>query len=636
MAGHQSPRAPRVSRRAVFSAGSSWLAGTWLCARPARGSGWLRPGGSSAPSADGPSDRRASYFLQEALALGRAGLAARLDPNAPGHPYFALNLGGEEPALEHDCWDYVDIPGRMVDALTLVREVVGPDPAGDPLDVVLAYLRGRQRADGLFWNGPSPRPDAYADDCIETFSQSRAALGLVTWFQRTGAAAAEDALDALVAGLGAIAVWDGDTAYFAGSQWRSGWLDTTLTGDSAPDGRAKYGWASLVALPLARYYELTARPAAGRLVEALLSYFIERSDLVAADGRFAGHLHAEGFGAVAIAAARYGAAVGRDDWLAWADRLFQWVRARSTRYGWVPDRSGLQASYYRYWYGIDALPPTCETCGLVDVLELAIALAECGQPDYWDDVERWARNHLLASQIGSPDSLAAGASVAGVADNDPSSPPLRALLAPAAHEGPLARVVAGAFDNASLPAGLLGFRASGLSPIVEGCCACSGLHGLFLAWHHAIVHDGAAVWVHLWISRDSPWAEVVSYEPYVGRLDVRVHTSRPLRVRVPSWVPRAALAILADEQPRTAHWDGDYLRFDALAADQIISLRYPLVDRTEEEQVEDERLRVQWHGGTVVSITPTGLGLDTYRRRQLVVPSRVPSPTFPQHSQVDW
>jgi hypothetical protein len=625
-----------MSRRALLGAGAGLLASPWLGAGTARAGIWLPPGGYGDSPAAGPPDRPASYALQEALARGRAGLGARLDPDVPGHPYFELNLGGEEPALGHDCWDYVDIPGRMVDALTLVQQAIGPDPGGDPLDAVLAYLRGRQGKDGLFWNGPSPRADGYAGDCVETFSQSRGALGLVTWLQRTGAAAAEDALDALVAGLGRIAVWDGDAAYFAGSQWRDGWLDTTLTGEGAPDGRAKYGWGSLVALPLARYFELAARPATRHLVEALLRQFVERSGLVSADGSFAGHLHAEGYAPIAIAAARYGAVAGRDDWLAWADRLFQWVRGRGTRYGWVPDRSGLQASYYRYWYGVESLPPTCETCGLVDALELAIALAERGRPAYWDDVERWTRNHLLASQLGSPDSLAAGGPAVGKAEDGASPPPLRALLAPSAREGPLARVVAGAFDNASLPAGLLGFRASGLSPIVEGCCACSGLHGLFLAWQHAIVWDDDAVRVHLGLSRDSRWAEVVSYEPYAGQLDVRVHTARPLRVRVASWVPRDALAVLVDEEPRAPDWDGDYLRFDGLAPEQVVSLRYPLLARVEEEQIEGEPLRVEWRGGTVVGITPTGAGLDTYHRRQLAGPGRVPAPSYPRYSLVEW
>jgi hypothetical protein len=636
MASRQIPSGPGVSRRRFLGVGASLLASPWLGVHPVRAGLHLPAGRASTPPPTGSSDRPATYFVQEALVRGRAGLVARLDPDMPGRPFFELNLGGDEAALVHDCWDYVDIPGRMVDSLILVQEVVGADPEGEPFDLVLASLRAQQRPDGLFWNGPSPRPDGYAGDCVETFSQSRAALGLVTWLQSTGSKEAENALDALVDGLGAIAIWDGDAACFAGSQWRDGWLDTTLTSDGAPDGRAKYGWGAQVALPLTRYYELTRRPAAGRLVEALLRYFVERSGLVAADGSFAGHLHAEGYAPLAIAAVRYAIVAGRDDWLAWADRLFQWVRGRSTRYGWVPDRSGLQATYYRYWYGIDTLPNTCETCGLADAVELAIALAERGHPAYWDDVERWTRNHLLASQFGPASSLATRDSSASGADAAGSPPPPRALLAPSAQEGPLARVVAGAFDNASLPAGLLGFRASGLSPAVEGCCACSGLHGLFLAWQHAIVSQGGAVWVHLGISRDSPWAEIISYEPDTGRLDVQMHIEQPLRVRVPSWVPREALTLLVDEQPRTPQWDGDYLRFDALAPKQVVSLRYPLLDRTDEEHTEEGHLRVHWRGGTVVDVTPAGAGLDAYHRRRLAVAGPAPAPAFPRYSLIEW
>jgi hypothetical protein len=204
--------------------------------------------------------------------------------------------------------------------------------------------------------------------------------------------------------------------------------------------------------------------------------------------------------------------------------VFEWIRAHGTRYGWVPDAFGLGAAYYRYLYGRERLPPTCETCGLVDALELATVLAEQGHTAYWDDVERWTRNHLLASQLGSPASLALGlsaqaavapspASVESAHVHTPTGALPAALLAADARDGPLARVVAGAFDSASLPTGLLGFRATGLTPVVEGCCACSGLRGLFLAWHHAVIEDRDGISVHLGLTRDSWWAEVVSHEP---------------------------------------------------------------------------------------------------------------------------
>ena len=411
----------------------------------------------------------------------------------------------------------------MVDALALADAALGSEDGAATSASVLAYLRARQGTEGLFWNGPSERGGGYASDCVESFCQSRAALGLVTWLQATGADAATAALDQLVAGLGAIAVWDGDAAYFPGSQWRNGWLETTLTPAGAPDGRAKYGWGNLVALPLARYFELTGAPAAGELTAALLRFFVERSGLVADDGRFAGHVHAEGYAGLAAAAARYATLAGWDAWLAWAARLFEYLRARGTRYGFVPDRIGLGPSYYWYWYGHESLPTTCETCGLVDALELGITLAERGHPEYWDDVERWTRNHLLASQIGAPETWAAAS-----AGRDAPA----ALTAAVTPDSPLARVVEGAFDSASSPGRLLDRADGGPGLVVEGCCASSGLRGLFLAWQHAVADDGTVVSVHLNLSRTSPAAEVVSYEPSAGRLDVRLSAARTLRLRV--------------------------------------------------------------------------------------------------------
>jgi hypothetical protein len=615
---------PRLSRRGLLGGGLALLAGAWAGRGAAAAAAEFAAQGGQVPGA-APPEPPASYALQEALARGRAGLVERLDPDAGGRPYFELNLGGAQPYLAHDCWDYVDVAGRMVDALALADTALGSDDGAASRESVLAYLRARQGTEGLFWNGPNDREGGYASDCVESFCQSRAALGLVTWLQASGADAAAAALDRLVAGLGAVAVWDGDAAYFPGSQWRNSWLEQTLTADGAPDGRAKYGWGSLVVLPLARYVELTGAPAAWELTAALLRFFVERSGLVAADGSFAGHVHAEGYAAIASAAARFATLAGWDAWLAWAARLFEYLRGRSTRYGFVPDRIGLGPSYYWYWYGRESLPPTCETCGLVDALELGITLAERGYTEYWDDVERWTRNHLLASQLGTPDTWAAAPGQAAPA----------ALVAACAPDAPLGRVVAGAFDSASSPGGLLDQADDGQSAVVEGCCANSGLRGLFLAWQHAVADDGTVVSVHLGLSRTSPAVEVVSYEPSAGRLDVRLRAARRLRVRVPSWVARETLVLLRDDERIAPTWDGDYLRVDDLAPGQTVSLRYPLGERTEEEQIDGARLQVRWRGGTVLGVEPGGAWLDAYGRRPAAAPLAAP-PLPPRASRIVW
>src|SRR5205085_12310260 len=114
--------------------------------------------------------------------------------------------------------------------------------------------------------------------------------------------------------------------------------------------------------------------------------------------------HAAGYVAMASAAVRYGAATDDEQYISWADRLYRWVRANSSEFGWVPGPLGLGADYFARWY--DAPPRrTCETCSLADTLNLAILLAGEGHPEYWDDVERYARNQLLQNQFGAAEAV---------------------------------------------------------------------------------------------------------------------------------------------------------------------------------------------------------------------------------------
>jgi hypothetical protein len=101
-------------------------------------------------------------------------------------------------------------------------------------------------------------------------------------------------------------------------------------------------------------------------------------------------------------------------------------------------------------------------------------------------------------------------------------------------------------------------------------------------------------------------------------------------------VPREALRVLVEDQPVPPVWEGEYLRFNGLAAGHSVRLEYPLVERTEQEQVAGEPLTVKWRGGTVIGVTPHGPGLDTYGGRQAATPRSIPRPAYPVNDRVDW
>jgi hypothetical protein len=77
------------------------------------------------------------------------------------------------------------------------------------------------------------------------------------------------------------------------------------------------------------------------------------------------------------------------------------------RIGWfpammTPERFGRPAWIKR----------TCESCGIADMVSLAVALSDAGMGDYWDDVDQYVRNQLAEQQLVDPNLLASIANAA--------------------------------------------------------------------------------------------------------------------------------------------------------------------------------------------------------------------------------
>ena len=212
------------------------------------------------------------------------------------------------------------------------------------------------------------------------------------------------------------------------------------------------------------YHALSGSRRARKLGDALLAYFVDRSGLVAPSGEFHGHVHAEGYAGLATAAVYQARVAGRDDRLALGRARVRLDPRPRDALRLVARRHGYRRAALLVLVPVPWLPPTCESCALTDVIELAIALASTGYPQYWDDVERFARNHLLACQFPIPGGF----------------------LPPAAQSTPGARALAGSFASAYAAEQLLGYLVTGTEPLIEGCCSGSGARALHMVWEHAV------------------------------------------------------------------------------------------------------------------------------------------------------
>ena len=156
--------------------------------------------------------------------LALCGCTGLRNPARGGQPYTYAELHTEPPVAFHAPWDYADVTGRLLEALTFMRIMTGTAP--DEADASYAQLLAScQREDGLIvlpaeaWTHTSP--------VVELDWSQRGAL--MAWTTRYLALNNQDALqraNRLVHALYKTAVWEGDTCWYPASFLpEGGWTD---------------------------------------------------------------------------------------------------------------------------------------------------------------------------------------------------------------------------------------------------------------------------------------------------------------------------------------------------------------------------------------------------------------------------
>lgn len=497
--------------------------------------------------------RPATYFLQEAVDRGFAALEARLDRAQDYRPFFWLGLS-PEPGLAHQKWDFGDMCGRYVDAFILGRQVTGNSGYAD----AEAGLR---------------RLLAACDPYVEPFMAGRVALAFVDQYLQEPTAGRRAQVEGLVRLIRSKMTVEGDTAFYfkPPSGWRS--LDRTGGGYEVYPTSPIAG----VMLALARYVEAVDAPESEDLLGRLVTFVVRHSHTFEPDGRYYGYTHSGGILTAIAAVLRWALRRGDHATVEHMRNAFDWTLKHSSNWGWVPDGLAPQAT-------------SCETCSITDALHAAILLGRHVEPGYFDFVERCARNQLLENQITRPERALPTADF-----------PQREAVVKALH---------GSWASWSLPNSL-----DNVFTGVEGCCLGSGIRGCYLVWESVVQKRDDAVFVQLALSRNSPWVEVVGYQPYEGRLDIRIHEAPKLRVRIPAWVRETELQARLDRQVvPPAFFNKRYLGFEGLKRGQVLTITYPLRRETLAEVVADKEYRVRWRGDTVVGIAPQGQRYPLYER----------------------
>ncbi|MGA2662650.1 MAG: hypothetical protein ABSH34_34655, partial [Verrucomicrobiota bacterium] len=510
----------------------------------------------------GANENPATLDLREPMSLAAWAIPARLDPRLDYRPWFLLRgSNGIPTTAEHASWDLGDMTGRYLESLLLARRMgISAAELSEAEARLGRYLLGLLGSDGLAHDPASGAID-------HSFSQGSALYGLVAWFEDSGDPLVRQAIERLITGQLKRAKRQGDML-----------VDPTVKLEQSSGSHL----AGCQIYPVIRFYELTGSADALALAEGLTRWAL--ADPVLGPGgeitkplSWEGHIHSWLDTLAGCArTARNSSSLERAKVVGRCRAVYDWVRrTNGSSFGWF-------ATY-----------PTggsSETCAISSAIRLALELAACGHPEYFNDVERFVRNQLLEAQFKDLNAYREGT-------NRPNP------------------LLLGCFDSQSMPNGHLGTRGGEDVGTVEGCCLNGGMRALALAWAASQTADESGVTVNLALSRSGPACEVIGCQPARGRVEVLPRRPGAVRIRLPDWADRGQVTVLIDGKRCSWEYEQPFVVLGSVPAQARVSVEYPLREFDEAAACGGQTFHLHWRGDTVMAVDPPGRREPAYQRQ---------------------
>jgi len=348
-------------------------------------------------------------------------------------------------------------------------------------------------------------------------------------------------------------------------------------------------------------YAATGDSAAKRLADGLARYLKDYARIFDVDGSFlasqqsitgnALHFHHNGNTMVGIS--EYALATGDQEYAAFAQKGYEYALSSGLPLvGFFPE-------YIDYWNDTRPFVPN-ETCCTVDMIMLAINLTKIGQGDYWDDVDRYVRNQFIEMQMRD------GNWIIQTASNHGNQP-----VEDGEDGDQIADRVVGSFAGW---ASANDYQASINEPFISACCTGNAARAIFYVWENMIEYNHGMLKLNLLFNRVSPWADILSYIPYEGRVDIKMKTAAALGVRIPEWVNTRDVTCSVDEMTTQLSFRGRYALVNQVQVGSLVTLNFPISERTVQEEIGDVPYTFIIKGNDVVSIDPPGSFHPFYTR----------------------
>lgn len=556
-----------------------------------------------------------TYDVASRAALGVNALVGATNPLADHELYWQVMFARNPVVMLHDWNDWCQV--KFMEALPLLRIASGSlrESRVDQVwqDVILKSVG----ADGLYYIPLQGRPWAWKASCwahgVARPDGSLAPLGdpgvtqithpfingrmlgtLLVFWLRDRQPVWLDAMRRMVDRMAELAVELEDYAYYPSLVYEPGAVyDKASAAAAQPQFVAAGETSGRAAESLGKVYRLTGYEPARILGEKLVRFVRQRMHYYGPNGEFLGEKHFHGHTIYLLSMLEFAMATGDQDTIEFVRKGYEWAKTEASG---AADAAGFFPEV------ADPEWPSSETCVVADMIALAMRLTSAGAGDYYNDAERWARNHFAEAQLTD------SAWVNEQSGRWPATPAAFNETAVRAAERNVGSFAQSSSGNE--------FWVKGPDGIVH-CCTGNGTRTLYYLWHDIVQFQAGILSVNLLLNRASPWADIYSFIPYRGQVEVKVKSAcTTLRVHAPAWVTpeTAGLAVSVDGEDRPFRWEGRYLVLGPVQAGQGVRVEFPIAERTERSLMAKKAYTMVVRGDTVVAIDPSGVTGALYQR----------------------
>ena len=338
------------------------------------------------------------------------GLSNMADPEWDYEIWIEALLRRNPPVLLHNFHDLNVAGDGFIEALTLMRAITDNNLNTDVDQGWMDSLLHMQGEDGLVYMPMANRPwanigrewlkgkgDSGTSDQLASIHGQNGYIGaMALYYLITGEELWRERLERIINRMAELMVYKDDYCYYPIMAAAPGASVSPDMGKPDPDCIHEAGGlcAGHLIQALCYAYRATNYKPALELAGKLAIYLKDHCGCYDLEGRFLGvahtHMHVRSLSGLL----EYGLLTENSNIIEFCRKSYAYARLTGhPTVGFFPSLPGPDAAYYDNSTRA-TLEPIMEGCSAADMVAVAIKLSQGGVGDYWDDADRYVRNHF--------------------------------------------------------------------------------------------------------------------------------------------------------------------------------------------------------------------------------------------------